>query len=514
MQKWCAVGKHDRAFAQHFRSMCWQEALRALHKQLAQAKRTLSPGMRRMHTLKARLADLRAELLADICSLPEMLDDGFYTLREEGTDGPLAPQCNACSSRWRGVNLGGWLLWEPGPANMSPLVKSLDSTAIPKDEWTLCEDLIAKYGRTQAEAIVHQHRATHVTREDFVDMKRLGVNSVRVPFPYWAIIGPREGDPFIGPCTEFLDAALDWGNEVGLSVVLCLHAAIGFQSSDPPCGRGNEHWDPSDFDVEATIEVLRQVAKRYGHHSALAAICILNEPGGDLPAKTLNRYFTEAYTALRDGQGLPESVQIMLPVFHHDFSDFAGRYTAHKGYSNVVFDIHCYQVFGDPYAGWCKMSLAEHLRYASASSRLHQAKVIANHGERAVVSEFSLGLPMWDKKYLIRQEIAALTEAEQDLLHRSFAVRQLRVFAKYTEGWFFWSWKDDSGAAWAFSESVSRRWMPAICEQPLQAVDSVSSGSTRESRCKLKPEQVAEEGFPMKRQRPSDGLELPNLCIA
>jgi glucan 1,3-beta-glucosidase len=281
----------------------------------------------------------------------------------------------------------------------------------------------------------------------------------------------------MGPCLEFLDAALEWGTELDLSVVLCFHAAVGFQSYDPPCGHSNENWDPSQFDVAANVEILRQVARRYGNHSALGAICILNEPHGDLPAETLNDFFKSGYAVMRDGEDLPESVQIMMPVFHHEFNHFAGRYTSQRGFVNVAFDVHCYQVFGDPYAGWSRMSLAQHLRYAAGKTSSHPAKGIIKHDERVVVTEFSLALPTWNGG-MISRERKALTPTEKNLLYRSFALRQLHAFAKYTEGWFFWCWKDDSGPEWSFSESESRGWMPALSSNQMTGASSKMKGSS------------------------------------
>merc|ERR1712217_938325 len=165
-------------------------------------------------------------------------------------------------------NLSGWLLWEPGPANKSPLVKSLGGQHIPKDEWTLCEELTAMYGRAEAESLVRKHRVSHVTKEDFMAIKDLGFNAVRIPFGYWAFIA-KQDEPFFGGGAEFLDLALEWGADVGLSVILCLHAAVGFQSCDPPCGRANEKWRPCNFDVDATVDVMRQVVDRYRGHKAL-----------------------------------------------------------------------------------------------------------------------------------------------------------------------------------------------------------------------------------------------------
>lgn len=174
-------------------------------------------------------------------------------------------------------------------------------------------------------------------------------------------------------------------------------------------------------------------------------------------------------------EGLPDSVQVMLPSFHHPLSEFLGRYTTEKGFANVVFDVHRYQVFGDPGAGWCKQSLAYHLRFATAPHGNHDIRRIAEAGERVVVSEFSVKLPTWHTKWMIAREYASLTKSERTLLQRSFALRQLRCFAKYSEGWFFWSWKDHAGPEWDFAACTSLGWMPNVVKNSMAGASNKSS---------------------------------------
>jgi glucan 1,3-beta-glucosidase len=484
------VGSHDKHLTAAFSGLCRQEALKTIHLQLARAKGSLPRVQRTHHTFQARLADVRAEMLADLCTIPEARSDAERpVLSSQAAHGERA------AAGWCGVNLSGWLLWEPGPADGSALVASLGEDDPPKDEWTLCERLVASHGRARAEQLVHEFRRERVTRADFAAIRSLGFNAVRVPFGYWAF-SAKANEPFVGNCTEFLDAALDWGVEFGLSVVLCFHAAVGFQSTEPPCGRANEKWRPSHFDVVASVDIMRQVAKRYGQHPGLGGLCILNEPSGEIPACKMNRYFQDTYSALRDECSLPASVQIMLPVFHHDFKHFKGTYTEEKGYVNVVFDVHCYQIFGDPYAGWSKMSLAQHLRWGDASASEHDARRIAGHGERVVVSEFSLALPNWDQKVMISREYSALSKSEKSQLFRCFALRQLRSFAKYTEGFFFWSWKDDAGPEWCLQESCAKMWMPSFSHENIVKQKAVQHEETSQMMPSLKRRRLMDASGP------------------
>jgi hypothetical protein len=200
----------------------------------------------------------------------------------------------------------------------------------------------------------------------------------------------------------------------------------------------------------------------------------------------------------------------MMPVFQHDFKDFRARYTESKGYLNTVFDVHVYQVFGDPHAGWRNMSLAQHLRYATASRiKEHDAKCIADHGERVVVSEFSLAMPTWHTDSMISREHEDLSDSEKVLLRRCFAFRQLRTFASLTEGCFFWSWKDDAGAEWSLAHSSAQTWMPSFCQNSKDAEFSRESvpcpPSQKRKRFSTTPawEDDAAEGFAL------EASELP-----
>ncbi|CAK0832841.1 unnamed protein product [Prorocentrum cordatum] len=392
------AGLERRTVTSPFSRLCRAEAMRTLFLELAGRRSVLPPQERTRLRLEARLAAVRAEMYGDLCSMKAGPGAEGWD-RGPGSRAGAAAGAGAVEAprRWRGVNVSSWLLWEPGPADKSWLVASLGPGERPEDEWGLCERLVEKHGREAAERMVQRYRSERVTRADFAAMKKLGLNAVRVPFGYWAL-RPRPGEPFFGGCAEFLDDALAWGEELGLSVVLCLHAAVGFQSQDPPCGRANRAWRPCRFDVDATVDVMRDVALRFGGHPALGGICVLNEPSGDIPPRTMNRYFQEVYSALRTDCRLPASVQIMLPVFHHDFRHFRGRYTEDQGYVNVLFDVHVYQVFGEPYAGWHRMSLAQNLRHADALSSTHDVRAIADCGERVVVTEFSLALPKWRTK--------------------------------------------------------------------------------------------------------------------
>mmetsp|Transcript_82793 Transcript_82793/g.208456 ORF Transcript_82793/g.208456 Transcript_82793/m.208456 type:complete len:570 (+) Transcript_82793:221-1930(+) len=381
--------------------------------------------------------------------------DLFAELAIDGAQAEIAlPMDQNNTNTWRGVNLGGWLLWETGPCDSAPMVAAAGDE-VPPDEWTLSLRLRQKYGDEKAAEIVRQHRLNFITKTDFEKIAALGLNAVRIPFSYWLVDGPRPGEPFLGPDLDVLDNAFKWAAEVGLKVVLCFHGTVGFQSDHQASGRRDESWTPSQWDTVASVAVLQRVAARYRDVAALGAITVVNEPAYEIPLEQLRQYYKDSYHAIRNA-GVSEHVQIVMPLYHREMRDFEGHFSQSEGFHNVVFDAHVYQVFGED---WNKMSLADHLRYASGQSRCHHLDKSQTSGERLIVSEWSLALPIRAKS-MIALEWAHLTRSQKHAVTRSFAVRQLRTFAASSQGWFFWNWKDEDSLPWSLSELVEHRLFP------------------------------------------------------
>ena len=85
----------------------------------------------------------------------------------------------------KGVNLGNWLVLEKW---MSP---GLFAGTTAEDEYYLPRQL----SKEVYEARIRMHRAEYITERDFVTIKSMGMDAVRIPVPYF-IFGDRE--PFIG----------------------------------------------------------------------------------------------------------------------------------------------------------------------------------------------------------------------------------------------------------------------------------------------------------------------------
>ena len=149
----------------------------------------------------------------------------------------------------KGVNLGNWLVLEKW---MSPaLFYGTDA----EDEY----DLPRALSKEVYEARIRVHRSEYISERDFVHIRSMGLNTVRIPVPFF-IFG--DVDPYIG-CIEELDKAFSWAKRYGLKILIDLHTVPGGQNGFDNGGiSGVCKWAQSQEKVEFTLHVLERLAER------------------------------------------------------------------------------------------------------------------------------------------------------------------------------------------------------------------------------------------------------------
>lgn len=344
---------------------------------------------------------------------------------------------------WRGVNLGGWLILEPGP---SSYFWKLHGPAT--CEWDLMVRLREQLGEAGARATLQTHRETFITEDDFRRIRDAGFNAVRIPFGYWVVSGPANGEAYIGPCLEYLDRAVAWCKAYGLQAVLDLHGAPGGESGDRPCGRERREWNWQDWRIEKSIEVLKLLARRYCGHPSVTGISVCNEPSDRLPVEVLCDFYYRACNVIREAGMRPDEVAIVLPVYRTERLDEIWRhwnrqYDGFARHANVTFDLHLYHCFG-PW--WQRQSLGSHLKMTKRHRKILRRVP-------AVVGEWSLALPP-----------AACSDdddpKENDERLRAFATAQLEAYGHASHGWFFWNWRDSpQSLSWDAQRCIERNWL-------------------------------------------------------
>ena len=269
----------------------------------------------------------------------------------------------------KGVNLGNWLVLEKW---MNP---ALFEGTTAEDEYYLPRQL----SKEVYEARIRIHRSEYISERDFVAIKAMGMDAVRIPVPYF-VFGDRE--PFIGCITE-LDKAFNWAERYGLEILIDLHTApMGQNGFDNGGICGVCKWSKHPEEVEFVLSVLERLALRYGQRKGLWGIEVLNEPitertwkltdipnrypavdkemaegSGPITIEFLKDFYVRAYNRIR--KYLPEEKYV---VIHDGFEILAWKdFMREERYVNVVLDTHLYLMNAE--SEGCQQDLSSYLTY-------------------------------------------------------------------------------------------------------------------------------------------------------
>ncbi|CAE8683944.1 unnamed protein product [Polarella glacialis] len=367
---------------------------------------------------------------------------------------PAHRSFSRANAPWRGVNLGGWLLLEPGPSTglFENFLRRNGTMA--KCEWDLMEILEKK----NAFAELRQHRETHITKQDFIQIKEMGLNSVRLPFGYWVVMGCRHGEPYQGPAMEYIDRALDWADEVGLQVVLDLHGCPGGESPDAPCGRRlrpKSKWHWTQWRVAESLQALEKLALRYRDRACVTGIQVCNEPSTEIPLEKLCEYYDLAMTTVRRAGMSEDHVAVLLPAFQRDLREVATAFSARSGgrHRNFCFDMHYYHCFD-----WYNdLTMGSHLGH------------IEEH--RKELELFPCCIGEWSMALGRRASKCRCLPAKE--IRAMFAKAQRTTYDSASHGWFFWNWKDGNGGDWDYRQAclTDRESLIGAAEIPCHHTD-------------------------------------------
>lgn len=230
----------------------------------------------------------------------------------------------------RGVNLGGWLLWEGW---------------IWDGGWQSERDMMSKLtellGADEAARFADRIHDGFIQEDDIAQIAALGLNAVRVPFNHSLL--EDDAAPFVYKQRgwEVLDRLMDWCEAHQVYAVLDLHAAAGGQSgfymADP---HGHSLWS-SPTNQERTVALWRAIAERYRDRRFLAGYDLINEPSPP-NGKALFALYRDVTAAIREVD--PKHLIIVEGASGaSDFSLFTSPVSTNQAYS-----FHMYTWFGDP----------------------------------------------------------------------------------------------------------------------------------------------------------------------
>jgi hypothetical protein len=189
----------------------------------------------------------------------------------------------------RGLNLGCWLVLEPHFLGMSF-----------RDEKSLWASLDQRIGKAKSAAVREAFRDAWITAEDFKNVRKLGLNHVRVPFAASLLEDDSAPGKYRPDGWKRLDGVVKWSEDAGIYCILDLHGAPGGQSNAEHTGQRdrNELWSKS-ANLQRTAKLWQAIATRYKGKKAIAAFDVLNEPMGAPDAQAMMSVQVQLFRTIR-----------------------------------------------------------------------------------------------------------------------------------------------------------------------------------------------------------------------
>ena len=339
----------------------------------------------------------------------------------------------------RGVNLGNWLVLEKWMD-----LDMFDGTDA-EDETYFCLNL----DDTEKRERYKTHRDTYITSADFAYIASMGFNTVRIPVPFFLF---EDKGPYVS-CVEYMDKAFDWAERYGLKILVDLHTVPGSHNGTDNAGLcGLCLWSTNPDYVEYTLQVLEQIADRYGKRNAMWGIGVLNEPMcNDTPTAPflnitmltqhyipvdkeaakknenysfafLKQFYRDAYYRIRRHMPIEKCV-----VFHDAFSiDIWDDFISEKQFENIVLDTHKYLMTMD-YMMQGEITLdtyVEHLKEFGNMLAVSDKKIPTIVGEWCIHNAFTKDKSPEECKIIY----ATITDSYMEAMD-------------HCSGWLYWNYK-------------------------------------------------------------------------
>ncbi len=319
-----------------------------------------------------------------------------------------------------GVNLGGWLVLEKW---ITPrLFEGYDA-----------EDERAFMHQKGARERLKHHRDTFITEDDLRWLSTHGVTAVRVPVGYWLF---GEESPY-EKSVDYLDWLVNKASVYNLHVIIDLHRAPGAPDGHDT---GNEAapyaWFRDRALQQKTLDVLEQIAKRYGHYDHVWGIEVLNEPHIQWwRVKNTRQFYRTAYRRM-----IPYMRLGMAVIYNDGFWPLWMNGAVRAMHDHpVVMDVHFYH-FSVPFDGW--RSLAGHLR---KTRRRQWLMTWLTRKQPIIVGEWS-GVISGHKMRHVPQK-------QQRLFESSYLRLQSQIH-QVAAGQFYWNYKTESPGIWNYRSLV------------------------------------------------------------
>ena len=186
------------------------------------------------------------------------------------TKGKEIIDLNGKAFQIKGTNLGNWLV----PEGYMFLFENASSPRL------INQTLTELVGPGEMKIFWKKYLDTYITAADIHYLKKIGMNSIRIPFNYRLFTNENymgANDANLG--FVYLDKVINWCKKENLYIILDMHCAPGGQTGD--------NIDDSDgypflFEDEHSqalcVNIWKRIAARYKNESIIIGYDLLNEP--------------------------------------------------------------------------------------------------------------------------------------------------------------------------------------------------------------------------------------------
>ncbi|KAG7142925.1 glucan endo-1 like protein [Verticillium longisporum] len=406
-------------------------------------------------------------------------------LPSERPEGTLNKKWLPGSGKIRGVNLGSLFVFEPWIANSAWTGLGCEDSPDRSSEF----DCVSKLGQEQADAAFQGHWASFITESDLDEMKRYGINTIRIPLGYWldrSLVDSSENFP--QGAEEYLVRVCGWATARGLYIILDHHGAPGAQVAKnaftgqlaPSPGFYNEYnygrgvkflqyltklaHERPEMENVGMIEVLNEPMENVG------MIEVLNEPvHWDQFVESLrSTFYRDAYNAIRQVErdlNAIRQVERDLNVSPDDQFHIQMMGSGWGAGNPVEFlsDTQLTAFDDHRYLKWANRDEVP-LSHESFISTSCSDNLSRDSAGPTIIGEWSLSVPdedQWSDEWH--------PESQKDFYRKWFAA-QIHSYETRAEGWVFWTWKTQLGDyRWGYKDAVAAGVIPENIDEALNS---------------------------------------------
>jgi endoglucanase len=317
----------------------------------------------------------------------------------------------------RGTSIGAWM-------NMENFMNG-----IPGTEYLLRSQAIDALGQEKGEYIFNSMIDNFFTEKDVEFIASLQFNVIRIPLNYRHFEDEESLYTYKEEGFERFDKALSWCEKHGIYVIIDMHAAPGYQSTDwhsDNSSRRSLFWDTKDFQ-NRFIALWEEFARRYKGRGVVAGYNLLNEPMtnakyGRLPFaykpdwNAMNSLYKRTVDAIRTID--PDHIIFLEGDFFSMLFDGLDAPFA----DNLVYSSHNYsEALNDPHYGTDK---------ATWTKEKVRAEFLGKEGTKFCDK---YNVPLWVGEFGSHSKNNECPQIISD---------QIDVFEEFGAHWTAWSYKD------------------------------------------------------------------------